>query len=588
MAPGQKICHPGKTWYDLLSNTCQFIVSNLLAASERSTSSATRVAHRMFAESSCDIAMVLTADGTITYASAGAQQRLGDSIVHQNIYALTQDEGIAALEAAIPAALRGELTQAQLTLSSTCGDDVAVQARVFFDLATKSLWLTAYDLSHIRRVETDLRHIATHDHLTGLPNRALLNDRIEWHISEACRNKGLFATVALDLDGFKKTNDALGHLAGDELLKEVATRLRGCLREVDTVSRTGGDEFVLILAGLNSPAEATLVCQRVLDAIRRPILIQGTDVYVSASLGIAVFPEHGTTVAQVMQHADQAMYQSKHQGKNRISFYEPELAVTSADQISLEGAMHSAIRDGEFMVYYQPLVAPSGEIKGCEALMRWRRPDGKWVPPSEFIPIAESNGLITLLGDYVLRAAAMQLRRFDEAGLPGMYVSVNVSPRQLRHPDFEKNLKRILDVTGIDPNRLVLELTESLLMSSQERTQALLRTIAASGVRFSLDDFGTGYSCLAYLKTYPISALKVDRSFIIGIETDEVSRSIVEAIINLARALKLNTVVEGIETREQADAVIAMNVDYLQGYLFARPMAPEELIQKFAVPTLTQ
>lgn len=537
----------------------------------------------MFAEFACDIALGLTADGTIAHASEETLLRLGRDVPQKNLYGLLDEDGVAALEKGIPSALKGDPQQLFLTIAATDSTDVHVQGRLFFDAPTKCLWLTGHDLSHVRRVESDLRHSATHDQLTGLPNRTLLNDRIEWHIADACRNKSVFATIALDLDGFKKTNDALGHLAGDELLREVATRIRTCLREMDTVSRTGGDEFVLLLAGLSSQGEATQVCQRVLDAIRRPILVQGTDVYVSASMGIAIFPEHGSTVSDLMQHADQAMYQSKHLGKNRISFYEPELAVTSPDQLSLEASMHAAIREGEFSIHYQPLVATDGRIKGCEALMRWRH-DGQWVSPGEFIPIAESNGLITLLGDYVLRAAAMQVKRFDEAGLPDLYISVNVSPRQLRHPDFEKGLQRILQVTGIDPSRLVLELTESMLMSSPERTQALLRKIAALGVRFSLDDFGTGYSCLAYLKTYPISALKVDRSFIQGIETDEVSRAIVEAIVNLAKALKLSTVVEGIETRSQADAVISMNVDYLQGYLFAKPMSPEELIQKYAAP----
>lgn len=542
----------------------------------------------MFAEMACDLAFILSPEGTIEYANEGAKKLLSASVGDertlrgQNLFSFVQDTCTDSVTAALTTALSGRTTELNIHFLSFEGEDVHVQGKVFWDIGTKSLWLVGQDLSQVREIENQLRLMATHDVLTGLPNRAVLSERLEWHIHDSRRRKARFATVALDLDGFKKVNDALGHLAGDVLLKEIASRIKACVRDVDTVSRTGGDEFVLVLPDMPDHGAAQSACNRIIDAIRRPVMLQGQEAYVSASVGIALYPEHGGTVSELTQHADLAMYQSKHQGKNRITFYMPELKSVSSNQMSLEASMHSALREGEFLVHYQPLVDPHGCIRGVEALMRWQRADGTWVSPGDFIPVAENNGLITLLGDYVIRAACMQLKRFDEAGLPGLYMSVNVSPRQLRNPNFEKNLLRALEMPGVDPSRLVLEITEGLLMSGQERTQALLRKIAATGVRFSLDDFGTGYSCLAYLKTYPISALKIDRSFLAGIEKDDVSRSIVKAILDLARALKLATVVEGVETAEHAALLKEMSVDYLQGYLYSRPVPPEELLRRFA------
>lgn len=548
------------------------------------TTTLARAAQRMFVELASDAAFILLEDGTIEHANDGAKALLGvgrEDLKGQSLLSFVCEGCAAVLKSALVAAHKGAPQTQHVQLISATGTDVHLQAKIFMDPATNNLWLVGSDLSSMRHTERELRRRATHDVLTGLPNRDLLYDRIARQILDAKANQSIFATVAMDLDGFKKTNDAFGHMAGDELLKEVANRLRTCVQIDDTVSRTGGDEFVLLLANLTSSADAQRICQGIMEAMLRPIEIQGQEVYVSASIGIAMYPEHGTTLSELMQHADQAMYLSKHHGKNRQSFYQPELTVGSSTQVVLEASMHSAINNGEFLVHYQPVMDEAGTLKGCEALLRWRQSDGTYISPAEFIPVAESNGLITILGEYVLRVAMAQLRRFDEAGLTNLYVSVNVSPRQFRHPDFEKNLKKALKMSGIAPERLILEITEGMLMSGQQRTQAMLRQIAATGVRFALDDFGTGYSCLAYLKTYPISALKVDRSFVIGVDTDPVSKEIVRAILTLAQALNLKTVVEGVETKEQADALKGLTVDYLQGYLFGRPMLPADLIAQF-------
>lgn len=553
--------------------------------------SVTRAAHRIFAEAACDVALTLSCDGRIDYATDGAKALLGTSKVGhelrgQNIFSFVQESCVAGLTEALLSAEAGEgARELDLHFISVQGEQVQVQSKLFWDVGTATMWLVASDISKVREIESQLRQLATHDVLTGLPNRAVLAERLEWHVNDSRRRKARFAAVAIDLDGFKRVNDARGHLAGDALLKEISRRIRQEVRDVDTVSRVGGDEFFLVLPDTPGMESAQAICNRIIEAIRQPVTLQGgEDAYVSASLGVAMYPEHGTNAVELIQHADLAMYQSKTLGKNRMTFFMHELKTNSTQALSLETSMHSALRDGEFMVFYQPLVDTVGVIRGCEALLRWQRPDGTWIPPSDFIPVAESTGLITLLGDYVMRAAAQQLRRFDEQGLPDMFMSVNVSPRQLRNANFEQGLKRVLTMTGIKPSRLVLEITENMLMSGQERIQTLLRKVADTGVRFSLDDFGTGYSCLAYLKTYPISALKIDRTFLAGIEDDEVSRSIVQAILDLARALKLYTVVEGVETEAHADVLKAMNAHYFQGYLYGRPVPPELLLERFASP----
>lgn len=574
--------------FDILRYSCRTDTTSALMnlPSSNSIASVTRAAHRMFSELACDVALILSKDGSIEFANknmCGLLQAGHDeqALRGQSLFLFVQDECIPEVRKAMQYVTGGSPTALEIHFLSTAGESVPVQARLFWDGFTRSLWLVGNDLSGARAREDQLRLMATHDALTGLPNRGVLSDRLHALLDEARGQDSRLAAVGIDLDGFKRVNDAMGHMAGDELLKTISDRIKGVLRETDTVGRTGGDEFFMILRDVADGEAARATCLRVLEAIRRPVLIGGQEAYVSASMGVAMFPEHGVDVAELVQHADLAMYQAKHLGKNRIAVFESELTSTSTLQMSLESSMHAALRDGEFSVYYQPLVTPDGVIKGCEALLRWRRPNGSWISPAEFIPVAESSGLITVLGDYVLRTAAMQLKRFDEAGLTGLFMSVNVSPRQLRNPQFESNLQRVLALSGVDPGRIVLEITENMLMSGKDKSQALLRKIAGTGVRFSLDDFGTGYSCLAYLKTYPIAALKIDRSFLAGIETDDISRSIVKAILELARALKLYTVVEGVETQEQADVLQTMNAHYFQGYLFGRPVPPQELLQRF-------
>lgn len=538
----------------------------------------------MFVELSSDAAWILSDGGVIDYANDGAASLLGlagPAMVGQNLLSYSRETSAPHLQTALADAADGPPQVLVVQLRSLVGADVYLHAKIFKDPLSQTLWMVGSDLSLYAQKTQDLLHRATHDSLTGLPNRDLLHERLGLLIAESAGTDLTFATVCLDLDGFKKANDAFGHLAGDDLLKELSVRIKSCLREGDTVSRTGGDEFVLILPNASATA-AEAVCNRVLSVIRRPVKLQGQNVYVSASMGIAMYPAHGATCSELVQRADQAMYAAKHQGKNQIALYKQELDVASASQWSLDAEMHAAINNGEFLVYYQPIVDAQGQLKGCEALLRWQRPDGSFISPGQFIPAAESNGLITLLGDYVLRSALSQLKLFEAAGLTNLYMSINVSPRQLRHPSFERNLTNVLIASKVNPQQIVLEITESMLMSGEERTKELLYQISRTGVQFALDDFGTGYSCLAYLKTYPIAVLKIDRSFVVGIDTDPVSLAIVKAVISLAKALGLRTVVEGIETQPQAAALKGLQVDYMQGYLFCRPIPPADLIAKFA------
>lgn len=538
-------------------------------------------AHKLFSERALNVSLAFCANWSVLFVAESTCELLGvaaKALTGLEARMVLGEESANWLASQQELLVKGNTIEHQLTL--TAGEAcIPAQVRVFWDTVTQVFWVCGFDVSEFQRVEQELKHLATHDSLTGLPNKTLLHERIRWHLEEAARNSSRFAVAVMDLDGFKKVNDALGHLSGDLLLKEASQRIKGCIREVDGVSRTGGDEFVLVFPDVRTLASAQTLCERIVEAIRKPIALSGQDVFVSTSVGVALYPEHGSTVGELLQHADMAMYSAKQQGKNRVGVYAPEMSF-QAEALSLESSMHAGIRDGEFNVEYQPVVdASTHRIRGFEALLRWRRNGSEVIPPGKFIPLAENNGLITVLGDYVLRSATMQLRRLQSRGFKDLYVSVNVSPRQLRSPNFDKSLQKILAVTGIEPHQLVLEITESILMHEPQKTQSLLRQISETGVRFSLDDFGTGYSCLAYLKTYPISILKVDRSFVQDIVDDPVSPCIVKAIIDLAKALKVASVVEGVESLEQAELLARLGADHLQGFRFSAPMSADMLHQ---------
>jgi diguanylate cyclase (GGDEF)-like protein len=428
-----------------------------------------------------------------------------------------------------------------------------------------------------KSAERRLAYLAQFDTLTGLPNRHLFHDRLLQTIAHARRSGNPMAVLFIDLDRFKLVNDTQGHSAGDKLLKEAAARLTECMRSVDTVGRFGGDEFGAIVSDLARPGDAGVVAQKILDAIAQPYKLDARDTYVSASIGITLFPADGDSPEALVMNADTAMYRAKEQGRNTYQYFTREMNQRALARVQMEAAMRRAIERGEFLLHYQPRVdLRSRRICGFEALLRWQHPEKGLVLPGEFVPILEEAGLIVPVGEWVLREACRQAQIWQRDGLAPLPVTANLSARQFQEKDFEATVRRVLRETRVDPSLIQFELTESLLMSEPESAARTLRGLKESGLRISVDDFGTGYSSLAYLKRFPIDALKIDRSFVRDITTDPEDAAITIAIIGLAHNLKLKVVAEGVETREQLELLAANGCDEMQGNLFSVPTTAEE------------
>ncbi|RSZ55930.1 EAL domain-containing protein [Massilia atriviolacea] len=429
------------------------------------------------------------------------------------------------------------------------------------------------DISAQRETEERLRHMATHDSLTELPNRLLLSDRIRMVIAHARRSGQHFAVASIGLDSFKKVNDGLGHPVGDAVLRIAAARLRKTLRDSDTLARIGGDEFVAVLPGTCTEAQIKLVTGRLLAALQAPFEVDKHTIYIGASIGLALFPEHAEDEVQLVALADAAMSRAKETGKARCLVYSPRTSGPPEHDISLEAAMFQAVREGEFLLYYQPIVdAATRRIQGFETLMRWKHPTLGMVPPVRFIPIAETNGLINLLGAWALKAACVQLKHFEEAAKRPLYISVNISPRQFRNDKFLEVLDHALAFSGMSGSQLVLEITEGTLMIDPVHAESILVKMAERQARIAIDDFGTGYSSLAYLKRFPISVLKIDRAFIKDLPDAPKDGAICNAVLDLAKHLDLSVVAEGVETEAQLDYLDRRGCQYIQGYLTGKPM----------------
>jgi diguanylate cyclase (GGDEF)-like protein/PAS domain S-box-containing protein len=434
-----------------------------------------------------------------------------------------------------------------------------------------------HDVSAARALSLQMTHSAQHDIVTGLPNRILLNDRITQSIALARRNNRSIALLFLDLDHFKYINDSLGHDIGDDLLLCVSTRLLAGVRGSDTVSRQGGDEFVILLSEISHPEDAVTSAKKLLASISAPCFIEGHDLHIDGSIGISVYPADGKDAETLIKNADTAMYHAKESGRNNFQFFTAEMNLKSVERQSLEGSLRRAIERDEFMLHYQPKVnLITGEITGVEALIRWQQPDRGLVSPAQFVPIAEDCGLILPIGRWVLREACRQACEWRAAGLPFKRISVNVSVAEFRDKAFVKHVATILAETGLDPCYLDLELTEGVLMAEAESTGAILYALKAIGVHLAVDDFGTGYSSLSYLRQFPIDVLKIDQSFVRQITADPDDSSIVSAIIDMGKNLKQRVIAEGIETQEQLVFLRAHRCDEGQGYLFSRPVPASE------------
>ncbi len=446
-------------------------------------------------------------------------------------------------------------------------------ARMGGDEGQAALLVVGRDMTPQQATEAYLRHLATHDALTDLPNRLLLSDRIRMMIAQARRTGEPFAVLNIGLDGFKKVNDGLGHPVGDVVLKTAAARMRKTLRDSDTLARTGGDEFVAVLPGTHSAAQIKLVTGRLLAMAQAVFEVDSHSIYIGASIGVALYPEHADDEVKLVALADVAMARAKQAGKARCMLYSAQDAAAPGHDISLEAAMFQAVREGEFLLFYQPIVdARTRQIQGFETLMRWKHPSLGMVEPARFIGLAENNGLINLLGAWALKAACVQLVQFQQACGRKLYMSVNISPRQFRNDKFLDVLDEALAYSGVQGEQLVLEITEGTLMLDPQQAETILVKMSQRRARIAIDDFGTGYSSLAYLKRFPISVLKIDRAFVKDLPSSPKDGAICNAVLDLARHLGLSIVAEGVETEDQLRFFEQRGCQYIQGYLTGRPM----------------
>jgi diguanylate cyclase (GGDEF)-like protein len=425
-----------------------------------------------------------------------------------------------------------------------------------------------------------LRHLATHDALTGLPNRVLLDDRLAQAIAHADRDSQPFAVLMLDLDRFKLINDSFGHRSGDTVLNEVARRLQSLVRSIDTVARVGGDEFVLVVSPSAARSDAEEIGKRANEILSAPFQVEGVDLRVSSSIGIAFYPTDGGSAESVLAHADAAMYCAKERGRNNCQCFSPGMKSVALERVSLESELHQALKLEQFELFYQPKVdTASGDIHSAEALIRWRHPQRGLIQPAEFIPLAEECGLIHEIGAWVLREACRQCAVWQRAGQPPLRVAVNVAAPQFRRGDLLDVVRGALQKSQLDPRFLEIELTESAVMTNPEDSAAVLEQLSRMGVLVSVDDFGTGYSSMSYLRRFPIDKLKIDRSFIAELTTRADDASIVQAIVSLAHGLRLKVVAEGVETLEQLKFLQSVGCDQYQGYHFSEPLPAAEFAE---------
>jgi diguanylate cyclase (GGDEF)-like protein/PAS domain S-box-containing protein len=500
-----------------------------------------------------------------------------------------------AVKEAFVAAIKAEKPYNQdyrIVLPNGATQIIHVQGRTEYDGDGRALRMhgTIQDITERKRTEEQIRHLAFYDSLTSLPNRMLFKEQLNQALQSARREERYVSILFLDLDNFKRVNDTLGHTIGDLLLQDVGARLAQCIRAEDslarnpsaqpnlTVARLGGDEFTVLLGRIANTQDAAKVAQRILDSLAEPIDVDGHELFVSASIGIAVYPFDGEETETLIKNADAAMYHAKSNGRSRYHFYNPSMNASALEKLNLERNLRKALDRGEFVLYFQPLVhGTSGEIIGNEALLRWVHPERGLISPGDFIPLAEETGLIVPIGQWVIETACKQNVEWQKSGLPSVPVMVNLSSVQFHDPKLVLKVKEVLNETGLDPHYLTLELTESMLMQDSEQNITTLLELRRLGVGLAIDDFGTGFSSLNYLKRFPVDHLKIDQSFVRDITQDPGNSAIALAIIALARSLNLGVVAEGVETPEERDFLRSNGSPDMQGFLFCEPQ-PAALI----------
>jgi diguanylate cyclase (GGDEF)-like protein/PAS domain S-box-containing protein len=459
--------------------------------------------------------------------------------------------------------------------------DVSISGAGFFDKHGRQQGsvITFQDITARKKTEEEIKFIAYHDILTGLENRKSFYIRLEdelvraqnWTEGER-RSKGQkWALLFLDVDKFKYVNETLGHDAGDELLQSLALRLQNCLRKSDYIFRLGNDEFTIILSDLTNDTDVAKVAEKIREEIANPFCIKHHELYITGSIGISVYPDDGDDVETLVKNADMAMYAAKEEGQG-YRFFTEEMNRKALERMGLESSLRNALHHKQFVIYYQPLVNNRNRVIGMEALLRWSHPNLGMINPSKFIPLAEETGAIIPIGKWILHTACQQASEWHEKGHTGLYVAINLSTRQFREPDLIETIEQVLESTGLSPNYLKLEVTESGIMKDPEQAVAKMKILRAKGIRFSIDDFGTGYSSLSYLKRFPIDTLKIDRSFVTDCPTNKDDQEIIKTIISMAQSLNLDTVAEGVETEEQLDFLIRHGCHIMQGYYFDQPM----------------
>jgi diguanylate cyclase (GGDEF)-like protein/PAS domain S-box-containing protein len=439
----------------------------------------------------------------------------------------------------------------------------------------------AENITEHKLLEERVQFLAYNDALTGLPNRTLLEDRLTKALASARRQKGKVALLFLDLDGFKTINDSLGHSLGDLLLRDVADRLKRWAREQDTVARLGGDEFLILLTGVKDISDAAVAAERLMDAMTAEFVVQGHSLSIRCSLGISIFPEHGTDSETLIKNADAAMYSAKESGRNNFRFFTEDMNSQVVERLTLEKGLRLALERRELFLVYQPQMdIATGRITGLEALLRWQHPDLGLVPPDKFIRIAENSGMIVRIGEWVLRTACSQARKWQDEGLPAVSVAVNVSAIQFRQESFCELIRRVLHETGLAPQYLELELTESLLLANADVMLSVVQELKAMGLTLAIDDFGTGYSSFSYLRQFRVSKLKIDRSFVRDVAVNSDDAAIITAIISMAKSLNLKVIAEGVENEAQMSFLRAHQCDEIQGYYFSKPLAVDKVADK--------
>jgi diguanylate cyclase (GGDEF)-like protein/PAS domain S-box-containing protein len=565
--------------------------------------------YRYLVDNSPDIIYTLDEDGLFTFVNDRAQQLLGftrEELIGKHYSVLVHDDDIALARYVFNERRVGKRASNNVELrlkchNGRCDNRTFENSLLTISFNSMGMYLphgkessneffgtygVARDITERKRAEELITYQAYHDMLTDLPNRALFKDRLGLSIIQSQRNETRIAVMFIDLDRFKLVNDTMGHVTGDQLLQQVAVRLKECLRRGDTLARMGGDEFILFMPDLRDRQDAGEIAEKFLKSLQQPFCFSGNEARISASIGIALYPDDGTSIDELVRHADLAMYHVKAQGKNGQAFYDCSMIDASHQKLALEQDLRKALERNELEMYYQPQVDVStGRVVGAEALMRWNHPERGFLTPSEFLPFAEENGLIMPISDWMLEAICSDLIEWNAAGVEPLKLSLNLSPQCLERGDFPKKLKSALVRYDISPQQIEVEVTENICIRNPEYAIDQLKILSQTGVSVAIDDFGTGYSSLSYLQRFSIHTVKIDQSFVKEIHSDNTHSPIVLAIISIAKGLGLNLVAEGVETEVQARYLERAGCTVMQGYFYHRPISQQKLIHMLAQQT---